>query len=229
MEHRLVTGTSDAQEQQRAIDLVRPLFDDFKPGADDSIIGKKLFGAPSSEVDLLLQGQELLGFGIVELFTGPQNESILYRAGTIVNQRFQEMRLYRLIVGLPFCRHRPDFISTRTQVPRVYGAWLSMFGDSLFPRPGETAPVQLQKIAETVRTDRPVDSNLIVRDVYDIDRTQRHDRAHRSEAINAFFEEQLGKFDAFMLVSRITEEVHETMVALVGSRVHVAVRYPARE
>ena len=206
MEHLLVKSSSDQFMKTRAIKLVKDLFQEFEHDATEEIINSRMFGHNDNEVDILLADHEqAVGFGMSRK-TNFEGQPVSYRIGTIIHPDYRDKKLYKDLVLKTTARHKARFVVTKTQVPRIYGAFQSIFG-LVYPQI-ETPTLQMMKDIGQSVSSIPLDHASpypIIRGIYHIDRTGRDDRLHKDERINQFFAKNLGVYDAFALVSVVLD------------------------
>lgn len=204
MKNLIVNHQSTDLEKEQALAAIKGLFLDFEPGATDETVYNRVFGPKENELEILLKDDSVVGFGIYRLFYF-NGDLVLYRIGDMIHPNFQGQSLYRTLIQSAIERHRPDYMALYTQVPRVYGTLLSMFGRNLYPSLDFRTPKKIMEVAKSI-SKRPIDMDQaypIISNFYDIDRTGRTDRVHKNQRVNDFFEKHLGKFDSFALVVRL--------------------------
>jgi len=186
---------------QSLIEVVREPFMWYAPDSTEEDIYDRLLGNGASWVDVVFQNGEPCGFS-VHYAKDIDGSSVDYRGGTSILPFARGKGIYKELINRSLANGNYDYISTRTQNPRVYET-LQQFSPSgvIFPHPSRDIPPHIFEIAEATCESGIVEPDtLAVRGVHGFVRADRSFMTARSKEVQDFFSQNLGRDDGYMVV-----------------------------
>lgn len=201
--HETVAGSAVTDsEKDHFIARVSDLYRSYAPRENVTGMKNRLFGNLHSSVDLLLDDGKLVAFAACSVKTFSTGETCLWRNGIVVDQAYRSRGFYKRLITVALERHATDWTATKTQNPRVYETWNSLFAGALLPHPDTELNVSAQKAASELSGDKsPVDPRtFVIRNDYPNDWLVTSHRTCRTKWIEEFLAFRLGPLDALLLL-----------------------------
>lgn len=182
------------------VDAVRESVHWYAPGMSDPEIVQLLTSREGAAVDVVRLDEKAIGF-FASATTRVAGRKVCFHIAVSILPAGRGRHLYEQLARKALLRESCDYIVARTQNPAVYESMrkLSPVGE-IYPAPGAEPDVKVHEVAQSL-SSLPVESGtLIVRNAHGFARQDRSYMKSRNPETDAFFAENLGRDDGFMVV-----------------------------
>lgn len=196
--------TMSEGEMAELAEWVREPFEWYAQESTTAEIIDLLEGKGDSYVDLVLKDGVPCGFLASE--TSVQGKyTVCYHIGVSILEADWGKGIYRRLTERSLKRASHDYLVARTQNPTIYEALQrNAKNGHIYPTNGVKPPQHVVDIARALcGFDSFEEDTLIVRDAHGFVRPDRSYMQARTPELEAFFHENLGKDDGFMVVAAL--------------------------
>lgn len=190
-------------EKVELAEELHDLFNWFQPdSATDSIL-KMIAKNEETFVLVARQQNELAGF-LIANYRRANNIKVFYLSGILVDasmwgQGIASQLLSEALKDIDDV----EYLAAHTQNPTIYRLLQKQFGNqNVFPREHTIVSPEILQVAFAIDGDK-VSSDLILKDTYGNLREDRTYLTQQTDSVGLFFQQHLGKNDAFFIIAKI--------------------------